>query len=130
MPKPKVETKEIDVKAEKIVEEVEDEESSKLPFPNAVVVRIMRNKLPRGILIKKKVKIAMNELLAGICEDIAKEMGKEPYAYLDYSTFRKAARKYLNVQHVEKDKERTVLTLKKLNADVDSIIRDLERIED
>lgn len=130
MAKSKV-TKEIKDEEELRKEEEEDEEEDDedLPFPNAVVVRIMRNNLPEGALIRKRVKVEMNKLLGEICRDVAKEMGKVPYAYIDYTAFKNAAKKYLEVEHVEKDKERIILTLRKLGADIDAIIRDLERKE-
>ncbi|MFA5247517.1 MAG: hypothetical protein WC408_06555, partial [Candidatus Micrarchaeia archaeon] len=52
------------------VEEVEDAESPSLPFPNARVVKIIKENLKREHQIKRDVKVGANELAGQIISDI------------------------------------------------------------
>ena len=67
------------VAASEIDESKEEEELEKLelPFPNARVVRILKKNFQKEHQIRRDVKIASNDLLGKILEDIAKALAKK-----------------------------------------------------
>ena len=114
---------------EPVLEEIEEEvneDESKLPFPMAPIVRVMKANLDSHKLIRKEVKEKMNMWLEKICADVSKEMNLNPYPTVGASMFKEAIRKYENVEELKKEKERIVLSLQKIKLDCDSLIRDLD----
>ncbi len=97
------------------------------PFPMAPIVRLMKKNLDKEKLIKKSVKEGMNKWLAEMCEKVTKEMNKAPYASVDLHTFKDAIKMYNDMEHMEKDKQRIVVSLEKIKQDCDALIRDLDR---
>ncbi|MFH1779625.1 MAG: hypothetical protein ABH803_00575 [Candidatus Micrarchaeota archaeon] len=107
-------------------EEVEDEESEDLPFPNARVVKIIKNNLKNQHQIKKDVKVGANVLLGEILNDIAQTMDLEPYFTLSSEHFQKAARKYKEIALQQKRIIRIKKVLEKQRAELDEIITEIE----
>ena len=106
-------------------EEIEDEKLN-LVFPTATIVREMKKHIDSGKMIKKEVKIAMNQFLAEIVEDITKKMNEYPYAMLDYRMFKEASKPYRKAKEIEKEKNRMTKHLDVIIEDCNSIKRDLE----
>jgi hypothetical protein len=98
-----------------------------LPFPMAPIVRLMKKNLSKEKLIKKVVKEEMNKWLADMCEKITKKMNESPYASVDLHTFKDAVKIYNDIEDMEKDKQRILITLEKIKQDCDILIRDLDR---
>ena len=69
----------------------------------------------------------MNKWLAQMCEKVTKDMNKAPYASVDLHTFKDATRIYNDIEHMEKDKQRILVSLEKIKQDCDALIRDLDR---
>ncbi len=103
------------------------EKTETLPFPMAPIVRLMKKNLDKEKLIKKSVKEEMNKWLADMCEKVTKEMNKAPYASVDLHTFKDAIKLYNDIEHMEKDKQRILVSLEKIKQDCDALIRDLDR---
>jgi len=103
------------------------EKTEALPFPMAPIVRLMKKNLDKEKLIKKSVKEGMNKWLAEMCEKITKEMNRAPYASVDLHTFKDAIKMYNDIEHMEKDKQRILVSLEKIKQDCDALIRDLDR---
>src|SRR3989338_7040351 len=82
-------------------EEDEDEmDESKLPFPRATIVNMLRKHLSSGKQIKGQVKNEMNLWLGKMVERIAKKMDGYPYTYVDGSMLREAIEPYENIQDI------------------------------
>jgi len=122
-----------ELKAEEQAAEASGEEDegivdeSKLPFPRATIVNMMRKHLSQGKQIKGQVKDEMNIWLGKMVERIAKKMDAYPYTYVDYSMFKEAVETYEKVQDIELEKERIIKYLEKIKADCDSLAREVDR---
>jgi hypothetical protein len=107
-------------------EEAEDAESPHLPFPNARVVKIIKENLKREHQVKRDVKVGANELLGQILSDIAQSMDNEEYFTLSVEHFNKAARKYREIHLNQKRILRIKKVLEKQRAELDEIIAEIE----
>ncbi len=111
-------------------EENEEEgtvEESKLPFPRATVVNMMRRFLDDGKQIKGQVKDEMNIWLGKMVERITKKMNAHPYTYLDYGMFKEAIEPYEKIQDVEMEKEHIIKQLEAVKSQCDVLIREVDR---
>ncbi|MFA6049574.1 MAG: hypothetical protein WC792_06545 [Candidatus Micrarchaeia archaeon] len=107
-------------------EDAEDEESDHLPFPNARVVRKIKENLTREHQVKKEVKESANILLGDILADISRTMDAEDYYTLSVEHFNKAARKYREIEYNQKRIFRVKKVLEKQRAELDEIIAEIE----
>ncbi len=107
-------------------EEAEDAESPSLPFPNARVVKIIKENLKREHQIKRDVKVGANELAGQIIADVAQSMDNEEYFTLSIEHFNKAARKYREIHLNQKRIMRIKKVLEKQRAEIDEIIAEIE----
>ncbi len=124
--------KEVNETIEEISEENDesDEEldsDDKLPFPNATVVRLMRQSLDPHKQIKGVVKKEMNLWLGRLIETVCKKMNAFDYSYVDYGMFKQAIETFENIQTIEIEKMRIIKNMEKIKADCDSLIDDVER---
>ncbi len=113
-----------DVEGDEMSEE--EAESEHLPFPNARVVRIIRENLKNDHQIKRDVKEAANTLLGSILSDISAGMDAEPYHTLSIEHFNKACRKYREISLNEKRIRRIKKVLEKQRAELDEIIAEID----
>jgi histone H3/H4 len=113
------------VKEKQAEGEDDEDENLDLPFPNAPVVRLIKEHTG-SMMIRSKVKEEMNLLLGRICEDIAKRMAKMPYAYLGYSEFKEAAKPYLQIGLDIQEKKRLVAGLKKIKEEAAAMALEIE----
>ncbi|MFQ5406240.1 MAG: hypothetical protein ACE5DI_03740 [Candidatus Micrarchaeia archaeon] len=107
-------------------EVVEDAESEHLPFPNARVVKIIKDNLKRDHQLKRDVKVGANALLGEILADIAQSMDAEDYFTLSVEHFNKAARKYREIALNQKRIKRIQKVLEKQRAELDEIVTEIE----
>ena len=107
-------------------DEAEDAESPHLPFPNARVVKIIKENLKREHQVKRDVKVGANELLGQILSDIAQSMDNEEYFTLSVEHFNKAAGKYREIHLNQKRILRIKKVLEKQRAELDEIIAEIE----
>ena len=107
-------------------EEVEAELEAKLSFPNAAVVRVMREVIDRDKIISKRVKIEMNKWLAEICKDISKDLNKNPYTKIEGDDFANAIKKYQHFDSLDKQKEKIKKSLMRIEEDTQALRNDLE----
>ena len=106
-------------------DEVEDEKMN-LVFPTATIVREMKKHVDSGKMIKKEVKIAMNQFLAEIVKDVTTKMNDYPYAMLDHRMFKEASKPYVMAKEIQLEKTRMDKHLDVIIEDCNSIKRDLE----
>ncbi|MFH1199609.1 MAG: hypothetical protein V1708_00920 [Candidatus Micrarchaeota archaeon] len=106
--------------------ELSEEEEEKLPFPNARVVKIIRENLHQTHQIKMEVKLSANNLLHEILKDISASMDAEPYNSLSIDHFNKASRKYREIALTQKRIRRIKKVLEKQRAELDEIITEIE----
>lgn len=104
----------------------EEAESENLPFPNARVVRVIRNNLKNEHQIKRDVKVQANVLLGEILGDIARDMDAQQYHTLSIEHFNLACRKYREISLNEKRIIRIKKVLEKQRAELDEIIAEIE----
>jgi hypothetical protein len=102
-------------------------DESKLPFPRATIVNMLRKNLSSGKQIKGQVKDEMNIWLAKMVERVAKKMDSHPYTYVDGAMLRDAVEAYENIQDIEKEKERIVKQLESIKAACDVLINEVDR---
>lgn len=117
-------------KQEVLEENMEDDDNvdeSKLPFPKATIVNMLRKHLHGGKQIKGQVKTEMNLWLGKIVERIAQKMNEQPYSYVDGAMFRQAVEPYENLQDIEKEKERILKQLEAVKAACDVLILEVDR---
>lgn len=117
----KEQTKQVDA------EEEEEVDESRLPFPRATIVNMMRKHLSQGKQIKGRVKTEMNLWLGSVVERVAKKMNAYPYSYVDGSMFREAIEPYEHLQEIEKEKERIIKQLESIKAECDVLITEVDR---
>ncbi len=110
-----------------VEEETELMDESKLPFPRATIVNMLRKNLSQGKQIKGQVKDQMNIWLAKMVERIAKKMDSHPYTYVDGAMLRDAVEPYENIQDIEKEKERIIKQLESVKAACDVLISEVDR---
>jgi len=115
------------MKNEVIVLAENTEKNEALLLPTAPIIRIMKKNLDKNKLIKKEVKEGMNKWLAELCERVSKKMNQKPYASVDLSAFKEAIEVYNNIEELEKEKQRIIVSLEKVKQDCDSLMRDLDR---
>ena len=125
--KGKMEEKTMEEQKEVMEEEEEEVDESKLPFPRATIVNMLRKNLSQGKQIKGQVKNEMNTWLGKMVELIAKKMDAYPYTYVDGSMFREAIEPYENIQDIEKEKERIIKQLESIKAACDVLILEVDR---
>ncbi len=106
----------------------EEIDESKLPFPSAPVVRVMREVIDRDKIISKRVKEEMNKWLADVCKDVSKELNKTPYAKIEGDDFSNAIDKYKQFESMHREKERIRTALERIIQDAQMLISDLERV--
>ncbi len=116
-------------KTETAMEETDEQlvDESKLPFPRATIVNMLRKNLTPGKQIKGQVKDEMNIWLGKMVERIAKKMDAHPYTYVDGSMFRESVEPYENIQDIEKEKERIIKQLESIKAACDVLILEVDR---
>lgn len=112
-------------KSESEEEELEDE--SKLPFPRATIVNMMRSYLDPGKQIKAQVKDEMNKWLGLMVERVSKKMNSFPYSYVDYAMFKEAIEVYEKLEDIEMERQRLLAYMDKIKADCDLLARDVDR---
>ncbi|HLC38431.1 MAG TPA: hypothetical protein VJI71_03190 [Candidatus Norongarragalinales archaeon] len=125
----KEELKEEEVSAEELETgelSEEEAESEHMPFPNARVVKIIKQNLKNPHQIKRDVKLAANTLLGEILGSIAQSMNDEEYFTLSIEHFNKAARKYKEISLNEKRIRRIKKVLEKQRAELDEIVAEIE----
>ncbi|MCD6247054.1 MAG: hypothetical protein J7J87_01295 [Candidatus Diapherotrites archaeon] len=98
-----------------------------LPFPNSVVVRLMRKHLDPGKQIKKRVKIEMNRWLAEMLAKVTEEMNKLPYTYVDYAMFKDAVAKYTKFEEIAEERQRLLEYVAKIKSDCEFMEREIKR---
>ena len=109
-----------------VEDELSEAEDEKLPFPNARVVRIVKENLKKEHQIRYEVKIAANVLLKEILADISQTMDNEEYFTLSIEHFNKAARKYKEIALNQKRIRRVQKVFEKQRAELDEIITEIE----
>lgn len=108
-------------------EEENEVDESKLPFPRATIVNMLRKNLSQGKQIKGQVKDELNIWLAKMVERIAHKMDAHPYTYVDGAMLREAIEPYENIQDIEKEKERIIKQLESIKAACDVLILEVDR---
>lgn len=107
--------------------EEDDEDDDSLPFPNARVVRIMRNVIGNEKQIRSEVKKEMNIWLGSLLKKVAKEMSNTQYGSVGLADFKRATKPYDQIEDILKDEERLLLSLEKIKSDSDHVIREMQR---
>lgn len=105
----------------------EEMDESKLPFPRATIVNMLRKHLSSGKQIKGQVKNEMNIWLGKVVERIAKKMDTHQYTYVDGSMFREAIEPYENMQDIDNEKVRIIKQLESVKAACDVLINEVDR---
>ena len=108
-------------------EEGTEIDESKLPFPRATIVNMLRKHLSSGKQIKGQVKDEMNIWLAKMVERIAKKMDSHPYTYVDGAMLREAVEPYENIQDIEIEKVRIIKQLESITAACEVLILEVDR---
>lgn len=108
-------------------EEEASEEENGLPFPRARVVSIMRSEIGKAKQIRSEVKEAVNIWLGNLLKKISREMGNTQYGSVGIADFQRATKPYDLIEEIIKDEERLLISLEKIKADSDHVIREMKR---
>ena len=111
-------------------EEISQEEEQKLPFPNAAIVRLMKQSMDADKMIKKEVKIAMNKWLGAVVANVSKDMNKNPYVMMHLHEFRKAIDTYSNLERFQEEKDRILSHLDAIKRDIERLEKDLGKVDE
>jgi hypothetical protein len=65
--------------------------------------------------------------LGDLLKKVAREMGESQYASVGIADFQRATKPYDMIEDIVKDEERLLMSVEKLKADSDHIIRELDR---
>ena len=104
------------------------EEESRYAFPEAAVVRVMKKHLDKEKMIKKEVKIAMNQWLEKACMNIAKEMNKVPYVMVTLNEFKQGVKVYDSLEEFDMEKQRILAHMEAIKKDIERLERDLGKL--
>ncbi|MCX6814483.1 MAG: NFYB/HAP3 family transcription factor subunit [Candidatus Aenigmarchaeota archaeon] len=104
------------------------EEESRYAFPEAAVVRVMKKHLDKEKMVKKEVKIAMNQWLERACSNIAKEMNKVPYVMVTLNEFRQGVKVYDSLEEFDMEKQRILAHMEAFKKDIERLERDLGKL--
>jgi len=104
------------------------EEESRYAFPEAAVVRVMKKHLDREKMVKKEVKIAMNQWLEKACMNIAKEMNKVPYVMVTLNEFRQGVKMYDSLEEFDMEKQRILAHMEAIKKDIERLEKDLGKL--
>jgi histone H3/H4 len=104
------------------------EEESRYAFPEAAVVRVMKKHLDKEKMIKKEVKIAMNQWLEKACMNIAKEMNKVPYVMVTLNEFRQGVKMYDSLEEFDMEKQRILAHMEAIKKDIERLEKDLGKL--
>ncbi|MEM5812626.1 MAG: hypothetical protein QW286_02805 [Candidatus Aenigmatarchaeota archaeon] len=113
---------------EAIEEESTPEEESKYAFPEAAVVRLMKKHLDKEKMIKKEVKIAMNQWLEKVCSNVVREMNKFPYVMVTLNEFKQGIKVYESLEEFDMEKQRILAHLEAIKKDIERLERDLGKL--
>ncbi|MCX6777951.1 MAG: hypothetical protein NT157_03625 [Candidatus Micrarchaeota archaeon] len=111
-------------------EEIDAALDEKLPFPNARVVRILKENMKKEHQLRKEVRLAANNLVGQILADIAKAMDEEEFFTLGMDHFNRASRKYRTVDLQLKRMENTRKLLERQRSDLEEKIMHLEHLDE
>jgi len=109
-------------------EEASSEEDSRYAFPEAAVVRVMKRHLDKEKMIKKEVKVAMNQWLEKACTNIAKEMNKVPYVMVTLNEFRQGVKVYESLEEFDMEKQRILAHMEAIKKDIERLEKDLGKL--
>ena len=104
------------------------EEDSRYAFPEAAVVRVMKRHLDKEKMIKKEVKVAMNQWLEKACTNIAKEMNKVPYVMVTLNEFRQGVKVYESLEEFDMEKQRILAHMEAIKKDIERLEKDLGKL--
>jgi hypothetical protein len=104
------------------------DEESKYAFPEAAVVRVMKRYLDKEKMVKKEVKIAMNQWLEKACMNIAKEMNKVPYVMVTLNEFKQGVKVYDSLEEFDMEKQRILAHMEAIKKDIERLERDLGKL--
>ena len=105
----------------------DEEDDEGLPFPNARIIRLIREELKSGKQIRGEVKTAINIWLGCLLKRLAKEMDCTQYGSIGIADFQRATKPYDMIQDIVKDRDRLMIALEKMKQDAEQIKRDMNR---
>lgn len=105
----------------------EEEGEEGLPFPRARIVKLMKEEIGTAKQIRSEVKDAVNIWLGNLLKKISREMGNTQFGSVGMADFLRATKPYDMISDIIKDEERLRLSVEKLSADAQHILRELER---
>jgi len=107
------------------LEEIESDgelPESKLPFPRATIVNMLRKNLSKGKQIKGQVKDELNLWLAKMIERLGTKMNAQPYTFASYEMLKETIAPYEFIQDIDGEKKELVHKLKNIQENCDAII--------
>lgn len=107
-------------------EEQLDEDDS-LPFPRARIVKLMKDEIGTEKQIRSEVKDAINIWLGNILKKVSDEMSNTQFGSVGIADFQRATKPYDMLADILKDEDRLKLSVEKIRADADHVIREFTR---
>jgi hypothetical protein len=89
----------------------------------------MKRHLDKEKMVKKEVKVAMNQWLEKLATNVAKEMNKFPYVMVTLNEFRQGVKVYDSLEEFDMEKQRILAHLEAIKKDIERLERDLGKLE-
>ena len=127
-----IEETEANIENELTEEEIDElseeytEETEKLPFAKAEIVRLMKKNLESDKMIRERVKIEMNKFLGDIVTNVCEQLNAYPYSSVEYEMFKEATYPYRNIERINEEKIRILKHLDAIKADCDALSMDVK----
>lgn len=102
------------------------EETEKLPFAKAEIVRLMKQNLDSDKMIRERVKVEMNKFLGDIVTNVCEQLNAYPYSTVEYEMFKEATYPYRNIERINEEKIRILKHLDAIKADCDALSMDVK----
>jgi hypothetical protein len=99
---------------------------SKLPFPRATIVNMLRKNLSKGKQIKGQVKDELNIWLAKMIERIGVKMNAQPYTFASYEMLKESIAPYEFIQDIDAEKKEMIEKLQKIKDNCDAVVNSID----
>lgn len=107
--------------------ETGNEEEEYLPFARNEVIRLMKENLDEGTMIRERVKVEMNKFLGEILVKVCEQLNEYPYATVEYEMLKESIYPYQNIERINEEKKRILMHLHSIKADCDALSMDVKK---
>jgi len=108
-------------------EENKEVKEEYLPFARNEVIRLMKENLDEGTMIRERVKVEMNKFLGEVLVKVCEQLNEYPYATVEYEMLKESIYPYQNIERINEEKKRILMHLHSIKADCDALSMDVRK---